>query len=353
MTFEIDRLTNENAFEWDAIVENSPHGTIFHKWAWLKTIETHTRSELFPLLVKKPEGPVGIIPLFFQKKSMFRMVFSPPPHVGLFYLGPVLIETVPRKQGKWEEDYLEFHQAVDQFIKNELRPDYISISLPPTLSDPRPYGWSGYHVEPFYDYVSDLTKGEDYLFSTLSKRQRQGVNRSLKKGAVVTVGGKEEFSVVLDLMNKRYEEQERIVPVKNAYFLDIYDRFKDNITVFTVNFENEILTGLIDIHYHHEVFSWIGNPKPRAREGISPNELLLWEAIRYGCKSGCQSYITPSAAGNQRLHNYYSAKYDPKLVIRFLAKKQSFAAGLSEKGYSNIAKPVIGKLKSLTRRHSG
>jgi len=347
MSVEVGILTRKDSSEWNGLVDTAPAGTLFHSWDWLEILERHTKTKLSPVMVKRDGIPLGIVPLFFQKKGIIRMVFSPPPRGGLFYLGPVLVDDRKDRQDKRESDYLDFHKAVEKYILEELKPDYTRISLPPNLTDPRPYGWSGYTVEPLYDYVTDLTRGEEYLLSSLPKKQRQGVNRSIKKGVVVEPGGKEALNSVLDLMENRYEQQQKAISMPRPYLMDLYDRFKDNMTVLTATYNGEIITGMIDLHYRDEVLSWIGNPKPRVTDGISPNALITWEGVRLGCRNGFRSYVTLSAAGNERLHEYYSSKFEPKLSIRFAAKKTSLTTGMLEKGYTVLVKPLRGRVRSM------
>ncbi len=147
MTVEIRIAQNDDAKEWDSIISKSPHGTLFHQWDWLKITEKHTQiNSYIPLIGIKGSTPIGVFPLFFQKKGPFRMVFSPPPHAALFYLGPVMAGYDTLKQEKRENNYIEFQKSVEHFIKNDLKAHYISISLSPALQDPRPFTWSGYQL---------------------------------------------------------------------------------------------------------------------------------------------------------------------------------------------------------------
>jgi len=276
------------------------------------------------------------------------MVFSPPPHAALFYLGPVLSGCDTLRQEKRERIYFDFQRSVENFILNELNANYISISLSPALQDPRPFDWSGYLVEPLYDYEIDLTRGAEYLFQTIDKKQRQDLTRAKKKGIVVEVGQKNEFEKILDLMELRYAQQHKVVTVSRLYLADIFNSYKDNVTVFAAKYEGEIVTGLIDLHYKDTIYSWIGNLKPIIKISPSPTDLLNWEAVSYGSEQGFKYYVLLSAAGNERLHSYSSAKFNPALKIRYHAKKTSIATGLFEKGYINILKPLRGRMKRLT-----
>jgi len=321
MTIEIRIANNNEAKMWDNIISRSHQATIFHQWDWLKIAEKHTQSKLYPLIGFKDTTPVGAFPLFFQKNGPLRLVFSPPPRTVLFYLGPVLFGYDSLIQEKRENTYFGFMNSVEQFIETELKPNYISISLPPALQDPRPFTWNGYNIELLYDYEIDLTKGIDNLFQSIDKKQRQDINRANKKGIYVELGGKKELNKIIDLLIFRYQQQGKRTSINRKYLLDIYDKFNENFVIFITKYEDEILTGLIHLKYNDSLYSWIGNPRPRISISPSPNDLMAWEAIKYGCENDFLKYVIMSAAGNKRLHNYYSAKFNPKLLIRFSAKK--------------------------------
>ncbi len=190
MTIEIRIAQPDEEKEWDDIIAKSPQGTIFHQWKWLKITEKHTQTTLYPLIGMKGNTPMGVFPLFFQKKGPIRMVFSPPPHAVLFYLGPVLVGYDTLKQEKREINYIGFQNAVEHFITSELKAQYISISLSPSLQDPRPFIWSGYSFEPHYDYVIDLSIGLDSLLQTLDKKGAPEPDPARKRGIIVESGGK-------------------------------------------------------------------------------------------------------------------------------------------------------------------
>jgi len=345
MTFEIRVANSQDAKEWDEINAKSPHGTLFHQWEWLKITEKHTQTSLYPLIGIKGSTPIGIFPLFFQKKGPIRMVFSPPPHAALFYLGPVLAGYDTLKQEKREINYIGFQNSVEHFITHELKAQYISISLPPGLQDPRPFTWSGYSFEPQYDYIIDLSIGIDSLLQTLDKRGRQNLTHAKKRGMSVELGGKKEYEKILDLMEIRYIQQGKNVTVSREYFLDLYKVYKNNLKIFVAKVDGEIVTGSIDLQYRDTHYSWIGNPKPKKQIAPSPNDLLIWESVRYACEQGFRYYVTMNAAGDKRLHSYYASKFDPELKAHLSVKKKTNLAGLLEKGYIGFIKSLIGKTK--------
>jgi hypothetical protein len=351
MTMEIRLAQNNDAKEWNSIISQSPHGTIFHEWDWLKITERHTQTKLYPLLVIKNGDPVGVFPLFFQKKGFVGMVFSPPPHAGLFYLGPVLSGIDLLRQEKMENIYIGLQKCFENFIINDLNAQYIHISLSPALQDPRPFKWSGYRIQPNFDYAVDLSSGVESLFSSLDRKQRSDIKRAKEREMIFEIGGEKEYEKILDLMDIRYAQQGKIVTVSKSYFVDLFKTYKNNILVSSIKVDDEVVTGTIHIKYRDTVFNWQGNPKPTKPVIPSPNDLLIWESIRYACENGFTYYTTMSAAGNKRLHTYYAAKCNPGLIVRYTATRKSLVAGIFEKGYVRIIKPLREKAKYFGQRN--
>jgi len=330
--------------EWDNLVEKSPHGTIFHTWKFLKIIEKHTPSKLYPLIGMKGTTPVGIYPLFFQKRFFLKMVFSPPPHVAVPYLGPAFVDYDKLKQSKKESIFINFQKAVDEFISSELKADYASIATSPGLDDPRPLKWAGYVVEPKYNYSIDLRKGEDFLWKQLKGKLRQDINRERRKGVTVEQGSKKELMEIYDSLIGRYKEQRRVVNVPKDYLLEVYDSFyPQNMKIFITKYKDEFISGLVDIYYKNKASSWIGHAKPRIG-GIKPNDLVQWEAIKFACESGFEEY-EEIGAGTERLCRYKS-KFNPELSICYSAKKYNLLGYLAENSYAGILKPLYGKIFS-------
>jgi hypothetical protein len=343
MTVQIRLAQSGEEKEWDAIIAKSPHGSIFHHWNWLKITEKHTQTTLYPLIGMKDDIPIGVFPLFLQKNGPLRMVFSPPPHAALFYLGPVLVGYETMKQEKREINYLALQKSVEQYINNELHAQYVSISLTPGLQDPRPFIWAGYQFKINYDYVIDLTHSQESLLQDVDRKQRQNLSRAKKRGISVELGGKQEYEHIINLMEIRYGEQGKSVTTPKKYLLEIYDVFKEHFRVFIAKKNNEIVTGSIDFQYKDTHYSWIGNPKPKQLITPSPNDLLIWESIRFAKETGMKYYVTMNAAGNERLHTYYATKFNPSLEAHFLLKRTTLLTSLLEVGYSHFFKTSFFK----------
>ncbi len=238
-------------------------------------------------------------------------------------------------------------ESVENFISEDLHAQYISISLSPALQDSRPFIWSGYTIVPNYDYSVDLSPGIDTLYKNLDYNKRTGIKKAKEKGMEVKNGTKKDYEVILDLLNIRYAEQGKHITTSRDYFLDIFDNYKDYLKIFMVTLDEVGVTGVICVQYRDTLYGWVGNPKPINRISPSPNHLLFWETIRYASEHGFRYYVSMSAAGDKRLHEYYAARFDPELRIRYAAIKSSVLTGMLEKGYTKALKPMIGTMKNI------
>ena len=78
MTVEIRIAQNNDAQEWDSIVSQSPHGTLFHQWEWLKITEKHTQSKFYPLIGMKNGVALAYFRFFPEKRTCQDGIFPTP-----------------------------------------------------------------------------------------------------------------------------------------------------------------------------------------------------------------------------------------------------------------------------------
>jgi hypothetical protein len=278
---------------WDRVVYESPQGTLFHSWKWLKIVEDYSKkivfrktykTQLFPLMVFENAEIVGILPVFFYDIPFFKTVLSPATGVENLYLGPVLHNPEKFNQNKQQTRLLEFQNQIDSFIKNTLKARYILIKTSPGLTDLRPFKWSGYEVEPQYTYELDLTIGKEKIWNEFSRRLKQDINQVKKNGISVEIGSRDDFEFIYDSLKKRAR-----INAEKKYILEIFDTFAPrNLTIFIVKHEDRKISGLAVICYKNKVWFWLGNPR-MTDNGPSPNTLMFWEAINWAIEHGYEN----------------------------------------------------------------
>jgi len=331
MPIEIEVVKSKD--EWNQMVKMSSHGTIFHTWEWLKIVEKHTNTKLYPIIGYKGKTPIGVYPIFYFKKGFIKLVFSPPPKALLLYLGPIFVDYEKLKQSRKESIFWEFQSEVDRFIISELKANYIRIRTSPGLLDSRPLKWSGYDVQPLYTYMIDLNKDVYSLWSELNRKTRVNIEKTKREGVKVELGDKEDLDYLRKALYTRFEEQ-GLKPKKDYYKNYLYDLYKhfypENMKIFIAEYNGKRVGGLVVLCYKNWSALWIGIPKTNLK-GIYPNDLAMWEAIKWACEQGYRFFEEMDAGDDPRLR-HFKAKFNPEIVPWYSAVKySSYLVKLAEK----------------------
>ncbi len=322
MTLEIKVAGESDIEKWNSAVASSSHGTLFHTWEWLKIVQNHTSSVLYPLMAYRGENLVGIYPVFIQKKGFFNIAFSPLPKAYLLYLGPVILDYDNLKQNKKESTFMQLQEEIDRFLFIELKCKYVRIRSSPGLFDSRPFIWGGYQVEPLYTYRINLTGGVDHVWEQFDRKLRVDINRAIREGVGVEEGNKEDIGFIRSSLYRRFERQGFRPSDHSRYLSELYDTFHpDNLKIFIATYKGEKVGGMISLCYKDIMYLWVGVPKSDLK-GISPNDLVQWEAIKWACNNGYRYYEEMDGGDDPRLRHFKS-KYNPELAIWYSAVKYS------------------------------
>jgi lipid II:glycine glycyltransferase (peptidoglycan interpeptide bridge formation enzyme) len=279
---------------WDDIIFSSDEGTLFHTWKWLKIMEKHNRKKIFtrhyqgilyPLIVRQGNEITGLMPVFFYNSPLLKMACSPPFSVENLYLGPVMMKNNAIKTHKKQNLMFKFQNAVDYFLKNTLKSNYISIHTSPGMSDPRSYIWSGYRVEPEFTNIVDLAPGEKTVWDNFDRTMRNTIYKLEKNKILTDIGSKQDLDLIFALL----QERKRVHATK-AFLLEIFENFyPKNLNFFVAKKDDIPLTGIITISYKDKVSVWMGSPKITVN-GVSPNYSVHWDSIRWACENNFRRF---------------------------------------------------------------
>jgi len=322
MALTITTLDSAKEKNWDDLVVSSSFGTLFHTVEWLKLVQKQTNAEYLPLMFYKGTQLVAIYPVYLQKQGPVKVALSPPSRSYMLYLGPIFADYESMKQDKKESTYIQVQQEMDNYIFKIKGCRYARIRSSPGLYDSRPLRWSGYTVEPLYTYRIDLTKGIDYVWEQFDRKLRVEINKAVREEVTVRLGDINDLEFIHDSLFARYTEQ-GISPVNYKQFLqDLYQKFyPDNLKIFVAEYQGKKIGGTINLVFKKGMYLWVGIPKTNL-VGISPNDLVQWEAIRWAQKNGLEYYEEMDAGDDPRLRHFKS-KYNPDLVIWYAATKYS------------------------------
>ena len=91
---------------WNQFVENSPQGTLFHTWDFLKIVERHSGSQLVPYAIFSGDELRCIFPFFITRRRGLTLMYSPPPDAQIPYLGFAFDPSVAELRAHMREDLL-------------------------------------------------------------------------------------------------------------------------------------------------------------------------------------------------------------------------------------------------------
>jgi hypothetical protein len=313
------RALNEDEFKtWDAVVDRSPQGTIFHTLEWLKIIEKHTHSQLFLFIGYFGDEPIAAIPFFYRKQSFFNIVSSPIGSTLIPHLGPIFPDYHLHKQDKREFYFREFQKKLDEFLIQKLKPDSISINTSPNLLDVRPLIWNGYQVIPKYNYSKDITNLET-VWNGFKKELRKNIEKVEHEGCVIEQAGLEGYQFISQSLSNRFDEQEMEFSASNEYLLDIFNAYyPDNLQIFIAKINGEPISGIVVTRYKNTFSLWIGATQTSIK-GIYPVDFLQWKIIVWGNLNGYEKCEFIGA--NVPSISYFKSRYNFDLEIYYSVKK--------------------------------
>jgi len=322
MEFKITILDDTREEIWDNLVNSSPFGTIFHTVDWLKIVKKHSDAEFLPIMVYNGTQLIAIYPVFVVRHGFIKLARSPPSGALILYLGPVIAGYGSMDQPTKEKVYFRIQQAVDNYLFNTVGCRYVRIRSPPGVFDSRPLQWSGYSVEPFYTYRIDLTKGIERIWEDFDRKLRVDINKTIRAGMTIRQGVLEDLEFIQDLLDVRYLQQGLLPVDYRKYLRDLYERFyPENLKIFVVEYNGKRVGGTINLVFNNGMFLWVGVPKTEMA-GVSPNDLVQWEAIKWAQANGLAFYEEMDAGDDPRLRHFKS-KYNPGLSIWYVATKYS------------------------------
>jgi len=152
MGVDVRDAGTEGAEAWDDLLEQSPHGTPFHRFAFLEVLATYANATLHPLVGYVGQEPVGLFPWFEVSKGPISTFFSPPPNLKVTYLGPALLNQEKLKRRKAERRHRQFVEAALSYAERVAAPGYVHVRTSRGYDDVRPFVWNDFEVTPAYAY---------------------------------------------------------------------------------------------------------------------------------------------------------------------------------------------------------
>lgn len=313
-------LLEDGPDAWNRFVDQSPEATPFHRYEALSVLADRTGWTLHPLVGRKGQEPVGILPLFEGRHGPLRELRSPPPGVEVFYLGPARLNFAKLGQRKAERRNRAFVEGCAEWI-DDRDPDYVDVRTVDRYTDTRPFQWRGFEVAPSYTYVLDLSPEESELLDRLSREARRNVT-DVETDYAIEVGDVADARAIVADVRARHEAQGEPYPLDPQFVADLHEALSaEHVRPYVCRADGRRVGGLVALEYGDTIYRWQGGVRPDGDVDIPVNDLLDWHVIRDARERGLARYDFVGA--NVPRLCAYKAKWAPDPVPYYVVTRST------------------------------
>lgn len=182
-------------------------------------------------------------------------------------------------------------------------------------------GFRGKPLFTKYDFHLDINKGCDELLSSFHSKTRYNIRLAEKKGVKIidntTEKGMEDYIRLMKETTKR----QGFFNHNAQYFQNLFKIFpKNTLKIFEAVYNEEVLTAWILFKFNGKLYYPYGASSNSHRD-LMPNNLIMWEAIKYGKNVNCSVFdlwgcLGPNPDTNDSWYGFHKFKsgYNPQLV---------------------------------------
>lgn len=257
--------------EYDALVDSSAEGTLFHKTSWLKSIaKSYAHSVVIHFYgAYEDDVLVAAMPVFVHKKGPLRIIGPP----GLTpYQGPFFLE----KEGLKNYRRISSHKTINAAFAKMVSEDGLcyQYNFNHLTDDVQPFKWRGFDVGVHYTYVLDLRPDIDALWSSLDSSRRRDIKKAKKKVHEIKAGDLKSFKSLnaISLQNQDYGLN------LEKLWSSIYRKNKKSCKIFTYYEDKSPKASLFLVWDGSRAYYLGGGVDGQSYGAMS---FLMWEAIKF------------------------------------------------------------------------
>lgn len=312
---------------WDKFVDNSTRGLLFHKWDFLKLLEKYSTYQLLPYGIYKGHELICIFPLYSKKVFGQKVLFSPPPRLGVPFLGPVMDGNYDRLKQNKKEAYMDVvAREIDSEI-SRISPHFFQIYLLPDLLDIRSFINLKYQAVPNFTYTWNLARPLEDIWNSFSRVCKQNISKGLERNYQLEKSSDHE--ILVEFLTERYAGKGKTFSVNSQLIGKVVQAFPDACAVYYLSHNGEKVSGVLTTEYKNRLFCWHGLPKPREADDSYANEVLLWKLMEKAKLEGFTAFEVCGADTPQICS--FRNKLNPQLELGFKLCKKDLIGTIGQK----------------------
>ncbi len=273
MTLELEIINPLDVPEWDKLLLSNPQSTFFHSQSWARVLfDTFQYTPLYFTAVLS-DRLSALIPIMEIKSPLTGLRGVSLPFTDI--CEPIIDDPV----------------TFDDVIATVLRYGEKSRWKTFVLSGGKRFLLSKTPSRKFYTHVVDLTRDEDQIFSSFRSSTKRNVNKALREGVEITMStsieSMSEFYRLYAVTRKRHGTAIEPFPFFENVYKHIISRGKGIVAL--ASYENSFVATAVFFHFGKSVFYQFG-ASDRNTQHLRPNNLIMWEAIRWFLQRGYESF---------------------------------------------------------------
>jgi len=319
---ELEVVGEDQCARWDRLVDDSPHGTVFHKSFWLTTCAASLNKKMRIYGCYERGELVGGCSLYVHEGRFLRTaesnaVMTP---YGGFVLAPPRSKDLRRE----EKRYRDIVECLLQAFAQESF-DVVRITNPPEFLDIRPLTWNGWRSGVRYAYYLDLDTFEE----NMSKDVRWTAKKAAKNGIRIRRLENPDPSSYYKLFSMTFKRQNLEPPATQEFLEKVLDALASEGAGEMWMAETpagDIASAEIIAWDTKRAYRWSAASDTRFRE-TGATSLLLCEVFRDLKRRGFKE-INLMAANTPQLGKFV-ASFNPRLMSYYSVERKGDLARIA------------------------
>lgn len=253
--------------QWDEYVLNNHKASIYNLYGWGNLFEDIYNFKPLNLVAYDGNDIVGTATLILMRNHLMKKIMVSLPY---FCIGGILSDN--------------FH--AEHSILKKIKELTISYKCSYTLlrnehiCNESDYDFIDKHKATF---VLPLDADHEKVFNGFDRQIRRRIRKGYKSGCEIDISNK-----YLDDFYDIYRTNMRLLgsPAhKRSFYSKILSHFPDNYTILVVIYKNKVIGAQFLSYFKNTVYLPLASSL-REFNKYSPNHLLYWESIKFGCENG-------------------------------------------------------------------
>jgi FemAB-related protein (PEP-CTERM system-associated) len=254
------------AADWDRFVASMPCAAGYYSHAWRTILERSFGHETHFLAARTNDVMTGVLPLVHMRSLLFGNFLVSLPFVSYGGLlcrdqasATALLEAAEELRGKVGARHVELRHT-----------DAVQLDLPAKRHK--------------VAMVLPLAQGEEEMWTGFNAKLRNQIRKAQKAGLEVVWGGRELLDDFYGVFVRNMRDLGTPVYAK-SFFANVLSGLPVNTRIISVRLHGRaIAAGLLYWHGDTLEIPWASSI--REHNGLCPNNLMYWEAIRHGISLG-------------------------------------------------------------------